>query len=294
MSIQAETMVREGLRPARRPQDLVFSLFGEYLLGRHAPVWVGSLIELLEPFEMSPNAVRTVVSRMSRKGWLTAERKGRRSFYDLTWRGRKLLEEGAERIYHPPRDEPWDGSWHLVAYSIPEGERHLRDRLRVRLAWLGCGSLGNGLWISPHPIADAVRVIAEELELTDHLEVFRAEHLGFSDIDRMVSQAWNLQDINRHYEAFIRRFNRPFVQARKKLENGGLDPRDAYAHRFELIHAYRDFPLIDPYLPRALLPRDWAGDCVAWLFEKYHHLLTEPADRYVDRVLATAAEEDAT
>jgi phenylacetic acid degradation operon negative regulatory protein len=294
MSIRAEAMERGGPRRTRRPQDLVFSLFGEYLLGRHAPVWVGSLIELLEPFEMSPNAVRTVVSRMSRKGWLKSERKGRRSFYDLTRRGRKLLEEGAERIYHPPRDEAWDGSWQLIAYSIPENERHRRDQLRVRLAWLGCGSLGNGLWISPHPIAEAVREIAEELELTDHLEVFRAEHLGFSDVDRMVSQAWDLPDINRCYAVFIRRFNRPFVQARKALENGGLDPRDAYARRFELIHAYRDFPLIDPYLPRMLLPSVWAGDCVAWLFEKYHDLLTEPADRYVDRVLAAAAEEDAT
>lgn len=281
---------RDALRVTRRPQDLVFSLFGEYLLGRHAPVWVGSLIELLEPFEMSPNAVRTVVSRMARKGWLTAERRGRRSFYDLTPRGRKLLEEGAERIYHPPRDEPWDGSWHLVAYSIPEDERHLRDRLRVRLAWLGCGSLGNGLWISPHPIAEAVGEIAGDLGLTDHLEVFRAEHLGFSDVDRMVAQAWDLPAINRRYEAFIRRFNRPFVQARKALANGGLDPRDAYARRFELIHAYRDFPLVDPYLPRALLPADWGGDCVAWLFEKYHLLLTEPADRYVDRVLATGGD----
>jgi phenylacetic acid degradation operon negative regulatory protein len=138
-----------------------------------------------------------------------------------------------------------------------------------------------------------VKEIAEELGITDHLEVFRAAHLGFSDADRLVAQAWDLPDVNRRYERFIRRFNRPFVQARKARENGGLDPREAYVRRFELIHAYRDFPLIDPYLPRALLPDDWAGDCVAWLFENYHDLLTEPADRHIDRVLATATEKDA-
>ena len=37
----------------QRPQDLVFTLFGEYLLHRPEPVWVGSLISLLETFGLS-------------------------------------------------------------------------------------------------------------------------------------------------------------------------------------------------------------------------------------------------
>ena len=127
----------------QRPKDLVFTLFGDFLLHRPDPVWVGSLLSLLAPFDLSEGAVRTVLSRMTTKGWLEAERRGRNSFYRLTAKGRKLLEEGEARIYHPPRDEPWAGVWTLITYSIPEDRRQLRDRLRVRLSWLGCGSLGN-------------------------------------------------------------------------------------------------------------------------------------------------------
>lgn len=270
----------------RRPQDLVFSLFGEYLLERPGPVWIGSLIELLAPFELSENAVRTALSRMVRKRWLEAERRGRWAYYDLTGRGRRLLEEGAERIYHPPRDEPWDGAWRLVAYQIPEEERESRDRLRDRLLWLGCGSLGGGLWISPHDVRGPVAEAAAELGVEGHVEVFRAEHLGFSDPHRLVARAWDLAGIAARYAAFIDRFEEPFGEARAAAAREGLDPADAFVRRFELIHAYRDFPRIDPFLPRALLPEDWGGQRAARLFDRYRELLTEPADAHVDAVLA--------
>ena len=57
-------------QPSRRPQDLVFTLYGEYLLGREDAPWVGAIIALLHPFGLSEGAVRTVLSRMARKGWL--------------------------------------------------------------------------------------------------------------------------------------------------------------------------------------------------------------------------------
>jgi len=269
-----------------RPQDLVFSLFGEYLLGRADPVWVGGLIELLAPFGLSENAVRTALSRMSRKGWLETERRGRRAFYRLSPRGRRLLEEGAERIYHPPRDEPWDGAWRLVVYSIPEEERELRDRFRKRLAWLGLGSLGGGLWITPHDVTGPVDAIADELGIRDRVEAFRAEHLGFSDAGRLVSRAWNLEAIEDRYEAFVERFE-PIVN-----EPPGTAER-AYVRRLELIHAWREFPLVDPYLPRELLPGDWAGDRAARLFDRLHDELTDPADRHLDAVLRSGTAEAA-
>ncbi len=51
--------------PAQRPQDLVFTLYGEYLLHRDEPIWVGSLISLLQPFGLAEAAVRTALSRMA-------------------------------------------------------------------------------------------------------------------------------------------------------------------------------------------------------------------------------------
>lgn len=273
---------------ARRPTDLLFTLFGDYLLHRQDAVWVGSLIRLLEPLGLSEGAARTALSRMSARGWFEAERHGRNAFYRLTARGRRLLEEGEARIYAPDWDRPWDGRWFLLTYSIPESDRRLRDRLRDRLAWLGFGSLGNGLWISPHDVADEVVRVAEELDIVDHVECFEATGAAFSEPERLVARAWDLPAINADYEAFIQRWAPAFTEARDRAKQGGLDPRESFVTRFELTHEYREFPLRDPYLPRALLPRDWAGECVAHLFRVFHDLLAEPADAYVDTLLAEA------
>ena len=43
-----------------------------------------------------------------------------------------------------------------------------------------------------------------------------------------------------------------------------------------------------PYLPRALLPSDWAGDEATSLFHDLHDRLVGPADVYVDSVLDAA------
>jgi phenylacetic acid degradation operon negative regulatory protein len=273
---------------ARRPQDLVFSLFGEYLLDRPAPVWVGSLIELLAPLGLTDGAVRTVLSRMARKGWLESERRGRTAWYDLTSKGRTLLRRGAERIYDRDPDESWDGTWYLVAYSIPEEDRELRDRLRVRLAWLGCGSLGGGVWISPRDVHDPIAEIVSELGIEEQVEIFRARHMGFSEPRRLVASCWDLATVGRRYTRFIRRFHPLLLEDLAAKDGGMLSPEGAYVRRFELIHEYRQFLSLDPHLPRPLLPPDWGGECAAWLFEKYHDLLSDHADRYVDAVLASA------
>lgn len=272
-------------RSSLRSQDVVFTLYGDYLLHETGPVWVGSLLRLLEPLGLAQGRARTVLSRMVQRGWLEQKKVSGRSCYGLSGRGRRLLEEGEARIYHPPRQRKWDGSWHLVAYSIPEHNRATRDRLRVRLSWLGCGAMGNGLWLSPYSIGERVAEIATELSIMNHVQVFRAEYLGFSDRERLVAAAWDLKAINSRYAKFIRRHEPAYAACRRDRERCELDPRDCFVRRFRLIHEYRAFPLMDPYLPRELLPDGWNGDTAARLFEEYHALLTEAARRFVSAAL---------
>jgi len=274
-----------------RPQDLTFTLFGDYLLHRGEPVWVGSLIALLAPLGLSEGAIRTTLSRMVGKDWLSSKRHGRHGFYDLTPAGRNLLEEGESRIYFPTWDAPWDGTWRIVSYSIPEGDRHLRDRLRVRLSWLGFGSLGMGLWVSPHDVVGRVETIADSLGLRDHLELFEGAHLGFSSPERLVSRCWDIAAINARYLEFIDHYLPEFERCVKAIDAGSLTPNEAFVRRVDLVHMYREFPLIDPYLPRSLLPDDWAGDCAAGLFRALHDLLAEPADRFLNEVLEAGFEK---
>lgn len=271
--------------PALRSQDIVFTLYGDYLRFLRGPVAVGSLIALLGQLGLSEAAVRTVLSRMAAKGWLTMLRSGSTSYYGLTERGRKLLEEGSQRIYQPPQGEPWDGSWYLVAYSIPESRRRLRDRLRIRLLWLGCGPLTNGLWLSPHNILDRVREIASTLGTARQVQVFRAQHLGFSDLQSLITHCWDLPTINARYAAFIETYDAAYQRHLSQVgANEDRSPVECFVQRFMLVHEYRQFPLVDPYLPRELLPAGWLGDRATALFHAYHDVLTEPAQRYLDSV----------
>lgn len=272
------------LQDPRRPKDLVFTLFGEYLLGHADSVWVGSLIALLSPFGLNEGAVRTVLSRMAKKGWLTSTRSGRHSFYALTPRGRRLLEEGQARIFRPRPTDAWDGRWLVLAYSIPEDDRRLRDRLRDRLAWLGFGSIGNGLWISPHDVSEEVEDVAASLGLTDRYVCFSARRIGGEAIEDLVARCWDLEGLDRGYTEFDARWRPTLDTVLRTLP----EPERCFTLRFDLIHEYRAFPLRDPVLPRELLPSRWPGDRAADTFRRLHDLLVGPADAHVSTVLDEA------
>ena len=284
-------------RPGLRAQDLVFTLYGDYLLPRAEPVWAGSLVTLLGQLGMKPVAVRTTLSRMTARGWLSAERRRVRSYYGLTERGRRLLEEGSRRIYHPPRTGAWDGSWHLISYSIPESRRQRRDSLRDRLTWLGCGAVGPGLWISPHDVRREVSEIAAVLRIAKYVEVFQGRHVSGSHESALTARCWDLDALDRSYRAFLKRWL-PLADHCAGCRGLGdpdarlscQEPSACFVRRFTLVHEYREIALRDPYLPRLLLPANWAGTEAAAVFERFHQVLTVPAERYV-REVCDAGEE---
>ena len=95
-------------------------------------------------------AARQALSRSTREGWLETRRHGRRTRMSLTERTAELLRSGAERIYSFGDPWEWDGRWLLVVLRVPEERRAVRDQMRSRLAWAGLGSLGGGVWLTPH------------------------------------------------------------------------------------------------------------------------------------------------
>jgi phenylacetic acid degradation operon negative regulatory protein len=267
---------------------MVFTLYGDYIRHRGGEAWTGSLIELLGLFGLSGQAVRSTLSRMSRKGWLASHKAGRYSFYSLTPRCLELLEEGARRIFQP-RSDPWDGRWHILTYSIPESKRHLRRRLRRRLLWLGFGSLNHATWISPRDLRTEVEQAVNALHVRPYVELFTAEHQGFASDEEIVGRCWDLKRLNEYYAAFIARYDSQFQEYQARLAaSDSLDPQECFVQRFMLIHEYRSSPYVDPNLPLELLPDDWLGEQATQLFQQYHDLLVEGAEAFVDSVLAKA------
>ncbi len=240
-------------------RSLLFTLLGEFVLANDGTAWTSAVIDALGRLRVAEKATRQALMRTAAGGWLAAERMGRRTRWRLTGRGHRLLTEGAERIYSFTGPMAgWDGRWLLVSVRIPESDRAARHVLRTRLSWAGFGSLGGGLWLSPHPDRqdEAARVLAEA-GVAEDAHLFVAHRTGLGELAQLVSTAWDLAAIERQYEQFLAEF-------------GGRQPADPLARQVALVHAWRRFPAIDPALPAELLPDRWSGLTAARLFADRH------------------------
>jgi phenylacetic acid degradation operon negative regulatory protein len=275
-------------RPSVQTQFIVFVLFGDVVAPRGGWVWTSSLLQMLDVLGVSERAARSSLSRMGRKGWLKSERDGRHSLYTLTARGRRLVDEGAHRIFEP-RQREWDGQWFLVVYSLPESRRRLRNDLRKRLSWLGFGRLAPGTWISPFNRRTDVDAMVDDLNARSYVKLFSGLHLANGDDRAIVEQCWNLRDLNRRYARFIARWERPYSQCAEGLLRGtGPDPAACFEQRFWITRDYSPFPREDPNLPDALLPERWLGTQASELFNNYRNLLNPRAAEFVEQVYQSA------
>ena len=247
---------------APNARGLLFTLLGEFVLPGSGAAWTSAVIAAFARLGIAEKATRQALMRTAAAGWLSAEKDGRRTRWHLTGAARRLLTDGAERIYSfCPAAENWDGRWLLVAAQVPDGDRGARHVLRTRLSWAGFGSLGPGLWISAHPEreAEAARALREAGLTPGDAHVFVATRSGLADAAGMVRAAWDLAAVEREYERFIAEFGGP-----------GPGADDALARQVGLVHAWRRFPAIDPALPAELLPARWSGLAAARLFADRH------------------------
>ena len=179
--------------------------------------------------------------RCTREGWLEGERVGRRSRMRLTPSSAELLRDGARRIYGFGGPVSWDGRWLLLVLRVPEQRRELRHRLTTQLAWAGFGSLGGGLWITPHVDREALVQAEEPAQLLS----FRAE-LGALGGTREGDRRG--LGPARRCASTTSSSSTDFARARPR---GGAA---TFAAQTALVHAWRRFPFIDPDLPDDLLP----------------------------------------
>ncbi len=275
-------------RPSIRTQILIFTLFGEYIVPRGGGAWTAGLLDLLRVLDVSERAARSTLSRMSQKGWLRSRRRGRHSRYEIRPAGLRIVRGGEVRIFEPRR-QSWDGLWHIVVYSIPEGKRRLRSRLRTRLGWLGFGRLAPGTWLSPSDRRREVEADLEDLGARPYAVCFSRSRPHLISNEEIVERCWDLKALNREYARFLKRFEPALDQARAAGESGRpLTPAECFRRRFWLTLAYGQFPRRDPNLPPPLLPADWLGTRAAEVFLSYHRLLRDASEAFVTETLGSA------
>jgi phenylacetic acid degradation operon negative regulatory protein len=273
-----EDQLRRRAVGAPAARSLLLTILGEYVLPAPEGVWHETLIGALATLEVKTQAARQALARSIAAGWLRSERHGRRSRAQLTQSTAEMLGTGARRIYGFGQPRQWEGRWLLVTLRVPEHRRDVRHRMRTQLAWAGFGSLGGGVWISPHVEREHELLSMSGNGSVAELLSFHAELGALGDPARLVADAWNLDGVAIAYEQFITDFGRQ----RPKT------PAAVFRAQTLLVHAWRKFPFLDPDLPERLLPARWPRSRAHSLFQDRHGAWHEIAQDYFRSIEAAA------
>jgi len=269
----------------RRPKSLILDVYGRYSAQFGGWIAVSDLVTMMELLAVDEQAVRSAVSRMTRRGLLTPEVRGKVRGYRTTAEADAVLADGDRRIYASMEPAALEDGWVLVSFSMPERDRNKRHVLRAKLTWHGMGNLSSGLWIGPARIlADVSDTLVRE-GFAEYADVFRASYQGLGDVGDLVRHSWDLDALAALYQEFLD----DQVPARDAL--GGVlpaDPADGFAVYTRALHEWRKFPYLDPGLPSELLPPGWPGRIAADLFSELRGLLEPQAFEYAASVAAAS------
>jgi phenylacetic acid degradation operon negative regulatory protein len=281
-----------------RLRQLIVTIYGLYARSDGGWLSIAALIRLLADLGVDEPAVRSAISRLKRRGILLARRQDGSAGYQLSAGALAILREGDARIFRRHRATLADG-WLLAVFSVPESERHRRHVLRSELARLGFGMVAPGVWIVPAHPQDATAETLRRLGLDSYADLFHADHLAFGDPAAKIRRWWDLDELERRYQAFIQA-HEPALR-RWELGSGeaggigdvagaggagGVGGRDAFADYVRVLTDWRRLPYSDPGLPAELLPDDWIGLRAAEAFFTLRSLLEEPARAYVREVIS--------
>ncbi len=265
--------------------SLIISVFGDAVLPRGGRIWLGSLIGLLAPLQLSDRLIRTSIFRLVKDEWMYSEAIGRRADYMLTPAGQRRFEETARHIY--ASNAPlWDRRWRLIL-AVGELDTKQRERLRQAFFWQGFGVIGSDCFVHPSTnlasVLDALTTEGLGGTLKNLMPLLAADagsDLSASDAD-MVKRAWDLEQLGTSYSDFALRYS-PFLD---KLRQGGhhqMDDESAFLLRTLLIHDYRRLLLRDPELPDVLLPAHWPGQKARLLCKELYRRLLAPSERHIE------------
>ncbi|WP_405658144.1 PaaX family transcriptional regulator [Streptomyces sp. NBC_01166] len=276
----------EGGEMGLRPQSLMLTFLGNYVLGGDAYVYSGSIIDVFGRAGVGEHATRSTLTRMVGRGLLHRRRVGRRMYFGLTDRAVTILRDGEDRVWKQGAvNDSWDGTWTLLAFSLPEASQRQRHGLRAQLAWAGFGPLIGGLWIAPGR-TDTEEITADP-GFVGRVTVFHSAVGPATDIARMVHETWDLATPAAGYRAFTDRWS--------ALADGADDATDTdpLAVKLRLLTEWLVIVRADPHLPVRHLPEDWPAARAQDVFRRADARVDAAARRLAEELLETVpAQED--
>ena len=228
----------------------------------------GELVDIVQRFGRSADAVRSAVNRMVRAGLVTKTGHGRGNLrYKMGPQGQAFVEHFVAKTlrWHEALEgqTTWDGNWLVVTFSIPEGQRAKRDALRTGLAEMGFGLLSSSVWISPFDQDAQVTDLIEELGLSELVVLLRCQQAwmpGAGGSGELAYRVWGLRALETHYRDFNGRVDTLLASLRGLGQGQEVDAEALFFQAMELQSELIDIILVeDPCLPKELMPAEWPG-----------------------------------
>lgn len=201
----------------------------------------GEIIRALATLDVSEEAARATLNRMTHKGLLTKRKSGREVTFQLTPEGRQFQHENFTRVLQRKvLLEYWDDTWTHAFYSLPANSRTLARQLQTALERVGFGRLRKGHWIAPGRV-DMHDVLAG-LEGSRYVRTFYSTPTGATSSQQVLPEAFNLPAIANVYQEFLTYWR----SHRSEMGNALFERLQLYIHWFNVLRQ-------TPVLPAALL-----------------------------------------
>lgn len=248
----------EPVTPEIGTRTLVFALVRE-----DGTVDAGELYAVAGALGMTDQQVRLCLKRLVAEGRFSQEGRGRKAVLRLTADASGAVAPDAEYVRHAYRQDqglaPWDGTWHLFAFAIPETSRQARDTLRDTLLHLGAVPLQGGLYVGANDIGEIVEAHARHLGVLPSLTRLTSRDLRVGDETdpaRLAALLWPLRRIAERHEALA-----ALATARLARLSSADRPTDTelLTYAIELAASFTTAMEPDPLLPPELLPQPWPG-----------------------------------
>ena len=237
----------------RAPKQLLLAFLGEFVLDRHTdPLRASAILEVMEGAGVAAPATRATLDRMTSRGLLQRRRRGREIEFELTPEAEAVLREGGQRVRGVNPFAPHGEGWTLVTFTLSEGQRTLRHRLRAALTWAGFAPLRDGLWLAPGEVdlASTLDPLRDDLP-AGSITAFRAREVEGFSMAQSVRSAWDIEAIRSAHLRFIDTWGRAG-------ETDGTD--NPISARTMLVADWLALLRTDPRLPREFMDADWPAD----------------------------------
>jgi phenylacetic acid degradation operon negative regulatory protein len=254
------------------------------IVAQRGEIGSAELAEVAQKFGLSSDAARAAANRMARVGLLVKRGRGRGKVrYELGGAGQAAVERFIRKFYsyHMSLEgEPaWDGTWLVIAFSVPEEQRVKRDIFRDRLVEMGFGLLSSSVWISPFDQEADVAALVEELSLGGMVAILHCDHIhvpGLASVRELAATVWDLEPLAEHYRDLNRRIEALMAFLEQVEQGVAVDAEALFFAAMDLQNEVMEMILTeDSCLPLDLLPADWPSQRT----HELAHAVTAAIDR---------------